>query len=128
MTPRQEAFLTVLLAQPTIAAAAKIAKIPETTARRWLRDPDFLRAYRAARRQAVEQSTAIIQAATTAAVGALLRNVRENAPAALQVRAAAVILDHAARAVERVDLAERIERLEAAIEPVENRRKGIRAI
>jgi len=46
----------------------------------------------------------------------------------LQVRAADIILNHAARAVETVDLAERIERLEAAIEQVESRRKGIRAI
>jgi hypothetical protein len=129
MTRRQEAFLSVLLAQPTIAAAAKTANVPETTARRWLREPDFVRAYRDARRQSVEHSTAIIQAATSAAVAALLRNVREDAPAALQVRAAAVILEHAARAVETVDLAERIEALEATLKvQTQTRRKGIRAV
>ncbi len=51
MTRRKEAFISVLLAQPTIAAAAKTANVPETTARRWLREPDFVRAYRDARRQ-----------------------------------------------------------------------------
>src|SRR5258706_6531710 len=129
MTRRKEALISVLLAQPTIAAAAKTANVPETTARRWLREPDFVRAYRDARRQSVEHSTAIIQAATSAAVAALLRNVRESAPAALQVRAAAVILDHAARAVELMDLVARVEQLEATLrEQVESRRKGIRAL
>jgi hypothetical protein len=112
LTRRQEALLTQLLAHPTIIAAATAAQVPESIARRWLKQPTFLHAYRDARRQQVEQGIAIVQTATSAAVTTLLHNLREDAPPAVQVRAALGILEHAGKAVELLDLVERVEALE----------------
>lgn len=115
LTSRQEALVAALLEHPTVASAAAYASVPETTARRWLRDPRFVRAYRDARRRAVEHAGAVIQAATPAAVNALLRALQESSPPALQLRAAQLVLEHAAKAVELVDLVERVEQLEAML-------------
>lgn len=119
LTGRQEGLITALLQHPTLANAASAANVPESTARRWMRDARFVRAYRDARRQAVEHSATILQAATPAAVAALLRNVGEGAPAAIQLRAAAIILEHAMRAIEMTDYSERVEAVEAELAAIQ---------
>jgi hypothetical protein len=46
----KEQAVAALLAEPTIVAAARSLKISERTLRRWLEDPEFHSAYRAAKR------------------------------------------------------------------------------
>ncbi len=116
LTRAQEAFLAALMTTATVRAAATEAHVAETTARRWLKLPAFQVAYRDARRQAVEQGTAALQVATSHAVSALLRNLKDSVPPAVQVRAALGVLEHAAKAIEMSDLLARIEALEAALE------------
>jgi hypothetical protein len=48
LTPRQE---RALLAESSITAAAKAAKVGERTLRRWILRPVFADSYRAARRE-----------------------------------------------------------------------------
>lgn len=116
VTPRQERLIAELLIHPTMKAAAAAADVPFATARRWLADDTaFLRAYRGARRRQVEHASAMLQVATVAAVAALMRNINDPAPPALQVRAAQIVLERAQAAVETTDLLERIEALEAAL-------------
>jgi hypothetical protein len=71
-------------------------------------------AYRTARRQAVEVAIGTLQPAAAEAVVTLRRNMSEKAPENVQVRAALGILEHAARGLELLDLAERVEQLEEA--------------
>ncbi len=110
---REEAAIAALLAEPTIDAAARQAGIAESTLRGWLRDPDFQRRYRDARRQVVEQAITAIQRATGEAVEALRRNLTCGVPAA-EIAAAKAIMDQAVKGVELVDLAERVGALEQA--------------
>ena len=109
---RQEQAIAALLAQPTIAEAAKSIGVGESTLRRWLGEPAFREAYRTARRQAVEVAIGTLQQAGAEAVTTLRRNMSETTPPAVQVRAAVAILEHAARGVELLDLAERVAALE----------------
>ena len=57
LSARQRALITALLTAPTIAHALKAASVPERTAYRWLADPAFLAAYRAAKRDALGHAT-----------------------------------------------------------------------
>jgi hypothetical protein len=58
--PRQaEAAIAALLAEPTIEAAARKAGISESTLLRWLQEPAFKAAFRAARRQ-VDVTLAVV--------------------------------------------------------------------
>ena len=115
MTSRQprkrEEAITALLAQPTIAEAARAVGLGEKTLRRWLQDPEFASAYRAARRQVTENALVALQRAAGKAVATLARNLSAPAPAAVQVRAALGILDQTFKAVELLDLGDEIAEL-----------------
>jgi hypothetical protein len=108
---KREQAIAALLAEPTHAAAAAKAGIAEATLQRWLKRPDFLAAYRQARRRVVETALGRLQQATGKAVDALERNL-SCGHAATEVRAALGILEHSTRATELVDLMERVETLE----------------
>lgn len=97
LSRRQEEAIAALLTEPTQAAAAAKAGIGEATLRRWLRQPDFLSAYRAARRELVEGAIGRIQAATGQAVDTLLAVARGGGKPGDRVRAAKALLDHAFR-------------------------------
>jgi len=112
---REEAAIAALLACPTLDEAAEQAGIAGSTLRGWLRDPDFQRRYRLARRQVVEQAVAGLQQATGEAVAALRRNLTSGVPAS-EIAAAKAVIDFSLKAVELVDLAERVEQLERAAE------------
>jgi DNA-binding MurR/RpiR family transcriptional regulator len=110
---KQEQAIAALLAEPTIAAAAARVGVSEVTVARWLREPSFAAAYRKARRDVVEQAVGRLQQAAGEAVDALKGNLTAANPAAVN-SAARAILEHAIKGVELVDLAERVEALEAA--------------
>jgi hypothetical protein len=110
---REEAAIAALLACPTLETAAEQAGVAGSTLRGWLRDPEFQRRYREARRQVVEQAITSLQQAAGDAVEALRRNLTCGTPAA-EIAAAKAIIDQAVKGVELVDLAERVEQLEQA--------------
>jgi hypothetical protein len=110
---KQEQAIAALLSEPTIAMAATKVGISEPTLGRWLADPSFKARYRDARRDVVEAAIGRLQHAAAAAVDALTRNLTCGIPA-VEVGAAKSVLDQAIRAVELIDLAERVEALEAA--------------
>ena len=120
---REEQAIAALLSEPTIEAAARKAGIGESTLLRWLREPSFKAAYRAARRSLVESAVGRLQQAATKAVAALERNLTCGIPA-VEVGAARSVLDQAIKAVELVDLAERVEQLEQAAAATMEREKG----
>jgi len=119
----EDGALAALLSEPTIAAAATKAGIGESTLLRWMAETDFKARYRAARRQVVEGAIGRLQQAATLAVDALTRNLTCGTPA-VEVGAARTILDQATKAVELVDLAERVEALERASDLTAQWQKG----
>jgi len=107
---KREKALAALLVSPTIAAAAKTARVGETTLFRWLQEPAFQEAYRAARLQVLSAATMQLRQATGAAVDTLRRNLTcGNAGA--EIRAAATILEMAYKSAEVEDLAARVEEM-----------------
>jgi hypothetical protein len=110
---QEDAAIAALLSEPTIEAAARKAGVGERTLLRWLAEPAFKAQYRAARRSVVESAVGRLQQAATQAVDALVKNLTCGIPA-VEVGAAKSVLDQALKAVELVDLAERIEALEQA--------------
>lgn len=115
LTAKQEEAILALLSNPTVEHAARAAKITSRTLYRYLKDPEFNAAYRQARWTAFGQCTARLQQASSAAVSALLKAlVDPTTPAAVRVRAADSVLDHAVKALEVEDIAARLAELERA--------------
>ena len=79
--------------------------------RRWLHDPDFLGAYRAARRDTLEHCVALLQKAGSDAVQALQQSLQTTSEG-VRLRAACAILDYSMKGAELLDLEARIAVLE----------------
>ena len=116
---KQDTAIGALLSQPTILAAAESVGVGESTLRRWLKDGDFLTAYRAARREAVSQAVGHLQGACSVAVLALTDISQDvSCPASARVSAARTVLELALKGVELEDLAVRLEELELQVSGV----------
>lgn len=114
MTLKHEKLLAALLNSPTIDSAATVAGISRATAMRFLKDEEFVVAYRDARREVVSHSITSLQAACSNAVATLCAVCDDTeAPASSRVASAKAILETSLRAVEIDDLAARVESLEA---------------
>jgi hypothetical protein len=113
---KQEKALAALLSQPNLKKACAVAKISEVTMWRWLREPAFVSAYRAARRQIVENAVAHLQADCSVAV-TVLREIAEDkeAPGTARVAAAKAILEQSIEAIQMTDMLERVEKIEAIL-------------
>ena len=117
LTSNQEKAIIALLSTSTVADAASAVGIGARTLERWLsEDADFVAEYRAVRTRVVEGAIGRLQEATTEAVEALKRNMGEDAPPSVQVRAAQMTLDYALKAVETYDLLERLDELQRDVE------------
>ena len=104
-TRKKEEAIAALLTQRNFEEAARAVGIGAQTMLRWLKVPEFLKAYRDARRDAFSQSIARLQQASGAAVSTLLNVMVDPAtPASSRIRAADSILDHAAKAIELEDI------------------------
>jgi len=113
MTDKQEKLLATLLCEPTIEKAAIAAGISEATALRYLKDSEFVEAYRSARREVVNHALTTLQRGCSEAVATLLAVANDSqAPASSRVSAAKAILDTSIRAVEIDDLGARLKVLE----------------
>lgn len=115
---KKEEAIVALLSQRSIEDAARACNTPPRTLYRWLKEPEFDAAYRAARRTAYGQSIARLQQASTAATTTLLEVMNDpKTSGSTRVRAAESVLTHAAKSIELEDLQARISDLErAAIE------------
>ena len=113
LTRKQDAAIGALLSHPTISAAAQSVGLGEATLRRWLKEPDFLGAYRATRRDALEHCVALLQKAGNAAVEALQQSLQATSEG-VRLRAACAILDYSMKGAELLDLETRIAVLEEA--------------
>ena len=58
LTRKQEEVIVALLSQRNVEEAARVAKVAPRTIYRWMKDPDFDREYREAKRAAYSQAIA----------------------------------------------------------------------
>jgi hypothetical protein len=101
LTRKQELAIAALLSEPTVAAAAEKAGVSEVTLWRWQKQPEFLAAYRLARRETMEKATAFLQQSAWAASTTLVRLLGAGSES-VRLRAATVILDQPTRAWRRL--------------------------
>ena len=114
---RVDRAIMALLEHTTLEKAAAAIGVSDVTLWRWMKQPEFQKRLRLARRQALAQCIGRLQQASPAAVGALLRVMTDQTtPAASRVRAAQSVLEHAMRALELEDLEARLSDLERAAE------------
>ncbi len=114
---KQEEVTAALLTQRNVEEAARAVGIGTRTLLRWLKLPEFQKAYRQARREAYSQSIARLRQGTTAAATTLLKTLIDpGTPASVRVRAAEAIFNHAAKAIEIEDIEARVAALELASE------------
>ena len=93
LTPKQAAFIAALLSSPNITMAAAAAGVAESTARRWRHLPHFQEALKAAQDEVFSDALNSLKLLASDAVDALRSNLSgELVPAAVQVRAAQIIL------------------------------------
>jgi AICAR transformylase/IMP cyclohydrolase PurH len=120
---KKEEAIVALCSTRSIEDAARACNTPVRTLYRWLKEPEFNAAYRAARRSAYGQSIARLQQASTAAATTLLKvMVDPTTPPSTRVRAAESVLTHAAKAIEIEDLDARLTDLERANDFAKDRR------
>jgi hypothetical protein len=114
---RQDAALSALLRNASIAEAAKACGLGESTLYRYLAEPDFKARLSEARKACLGEAIEEIQGAAMIAVQTLTRNMVSGNPA-VEVRAAVSVLELAVKARESMELSDRIAQLEAALATV----------
>jgi HEAT repeat protein len=89
--------------------------VGEVTLWRWLKLPEFIAAYREARRESMEKATAQLQSSGWAASTTLIKLLGANSES-VRLRAATAILDQANKGLEMLDHEERLAALEELAE------------
>ena len=112
---KKEEAIVALLTQRNLEEAARAVGIAPNTLLRWIKEPEFTKSYREAKRAAYGQALARLQQGTSAAATTLLKMLIDpNIPASVRVRAAEAIFNHSAKAIEIEDIEARVTALEAA--------------
>jgi hypothetical protein len=113
LSRKQEQAIAALLSESTVEKAAAKAGVGYRTLKLWLTQPDFMAAYRAARRVVMEEAIVVLQKLCTSAALTLGRNLNCGKQASENV-AAMAILDRAFKGVDVLDMADRLDALEQA--------------
>jgi hypothetical protein len=122
LSPKQESLIALLLAGVSIVAAAKSVGIAEKTAHKWLKLAHFQAAYKAAQKAIFNQALTGLMLKTSKAINTLDRHMdSELTPAAVQVRAAQIILEQAIDIHKTAELEEKIAELTSYVERLEKR-------
>ena len=114
---KMEQAVVALLTQRNLEEAARSVDISTPTLLRWQKLPEFNAAYREARRAAYGQAIARLQQGTSAAATTVLKLLIDpNTPASVKLRAAEVMFNQSAKAIEIEDIGARLTELERAAE------------
>jgi hypothetical protein len=111
LTPKQHQSILALLETTTVKEAAEKVGVSDRSLRRWLLEPDFLADYRSARQQVVEHCVSLLQQCSAAAVTVLVKNMTCGKPA-VEIRAAAIIINGSVKGVETLDIETRLRAIE----------------
>src|SRR5947209_5390949 len=92
---KMEEAIAALMTQRNVEEAAKSINVATKTLLRWMTEPEFQKAYLAARRSAYSQAVAKLQQGATAAATTLLKvMLDQDTPASVRVRAAECVMNH----------------------------------
>jgi len=120
---KKEDAIVALLTTRTVEEAARAVGVSTKTLLRWMKEPEFDTAYRAAKRAAFGQSIARLHQLASAAVTTLGKVMLEpGTPPATRVRAADSILDHTTKAIETEEIEARVAALEVAAQKTDAKR------
>jgi hypothetical protein len=112
---KKEEAIVALLTHRTMEEAARSIGVDPKTLFRWMKEPEFDKAYCAAKRAAYGQSIARLHHLSSAAVSTLGKVMLDpSTPPSTKVRAADSILDHTAKAIEIEEIEARVTALEQA--------------
>lgn len=112
-TRKQEQAIAALLSSRSVEEAAKSIGVSHNTLLRWLALPEFGRLYLEARREAVHQAVARLQQSTGFASLTILKLMTDpTVPAAVRLRAADCVFEHALKGIELEDIEVRLANLE----------------
>jgi hypothetical protein len=121
LSTKQELVIAALLNATSIEEAAPVAKVHVSTIHRWMRQPEFVAAYREASRGIMRHAITRLQRACRVATETLLAVMQDHeAPSIVRVSAARTILEMAVRVVELEDVGARLAHLEATLANVKN--------
>lgn len=113
---KREVFIAALLAHPTVIQAAKACGISESTATRWLQEPQFKQRYAEARQQVLREALHYLEGTMLAAVATLRQVMLDaNTKPSNKIQAARTILELGLRSHELYEIEERIAALEATL-------------
>lgn len=115
LRPRQRRFVEAYLSGLSLVEAARASGIGESTARRWLRDPQVRQALRQAQREIVGEAVQRLAQLSAQAVETLADILTHEPSSAVRLRAVETVLGNLVRLLETLDIAERIEVLEQAV-------------
>ena len=105
MSPKQIAALQALLVSRSHAEAARLAGIGQSTLRKYLRTPEFAKAYKDAAAAVMDSATRQLQQNLTGAIdrlGRIVADDEENSMA--QISAAKILIDSGLRFTEFNDV------------------------
>lgn len=107
---RREVLVSAVLNYPTIPLAAKAAGVSESTLRRMLRRPGFLRLVRAGRRAVLESVVSCLGTGAALAVGTLIMALKDPS-GSVKVRAAIGLIDANLRTSEALTMMNELDEL-----------------
>jgi transposase-like protein len=114
---KKEEAVAALLSHRNIEEAARAIGVVPNTLLRWMKEPEFDVAYRAAKRAAFGQAIARLQQGSSAAATTLLKLMLDPAtPPSTRARCSESVLGLASKAIELEDIESRLAALERATE------------
>lgn len=115
-----EAVIAALITHPSVREASKACGLSETQIYARMKDPDFSKLYREARRDVLSGCTSALQSRMSQAVEVLAETMSDKKVAPqVRVNAANSIFQHGIRLTEQIDVIERLESLERMMEDQE---------
>lgn len=110
---RQQKFLTCYLASGNAVKAAKEAGIATSTAYKYLADPEFNAELSRCRVAELRKSTAYLQSKLQSCSETLIGIIEnENTSASVKVQAIQTVYGNIERAIDRIDILDRLDALE----------------
>ena len=115
LSPQKRRLLEALLLGKSVQDAAEDVPTSMRTAYRWLAEPEFKAELKRLQSESLERVLRCLSAIGTRAAATLSRNMGDDRPASVQVRAATAVLQQLVAISQFHDLEERLAALEAQL-------------
>lgn len=113
MKPRMEKFFNCYLLSANVAKAARDAGIAPSTGYLYVKSPEFIEALSKQRKQSLQETTTYFQGKMMFCAETLFNIVEsENTPPAVKIQAAQTIFNNVDKAINQLDILERLDALE----------------